>query len=111
MEKKIVVRMEPSREISVMLNEHKVITIGKTNRSIKANDIYELLDYKRGDIYTVEGVNEDNLDVPVLQFFIDLFKDITERLNRLSKLQDNDENEDIEETDNSLDYIDNMDDK
>jgi len=97
MEKKIILTMQPSKDIDIVLNEHDGITIGKENRIVKAEDIYNLLKYERGDVYTVESVNVQNLDVPVLKFFTELFCDITERLNRLSESQSGDEDEEYEE--------------
>ena len=97
MEKKIILTMQPSKDIDIVLNEHDGITIGKENRIVKADDIFNLLKYERGDIYTVESFNAQNLDAPVLKFFTELFCDITERLNRLSESQSDDEDEEYEE--------------
>ncbi len=96
MEKKIVLTMQPSKDIDIVINDYNRITIGQASRAVKADDIYNLLGYERGDIYTVESVNEQNIDVPVLQFFVELFKDITDRLNRLSETQNDDLDENAE---------------
>ena len=61
-----------------------------------ADEIYTLLGYERGDTYVVKSVNEQGLDIPVLQFFTELFRDITDRLNRLSETQNDDEDESVE---------------
>ena len=98
MEKKIVLTMLPSKDIDIVINEHNGMTIGKDNRNVKADDIYNLLAYERGDIYTITDVNEQNVDVPVLKFFTDLFQDIIERLNRISESQSDEEDEKGEET-------------
>ena len=88
--------MQPSKDIDIVINDYNRITIGQASRAVKADDIYNLLGYERGDIYTVESVNEQNIDVPVLQFFVELFKDITDRLNRLSETQNDDLDENAE---------------
>ncbi len=106
MEKKIVLTMQPSKDIDIALNEHNRITIGKDNRIVKANDIYNLLKYERGDTYTVESINEQNRDVPVLQFFTELFCDITERLNRISESHSCDEDEEENEEQSFKDVAD-----
>jgi hypothetical protein len=85
--------MQPSKDIEVVLNDYDRFTIGKDQRSVKADDIYNLLAYSRGDTYTVESVNEKNVDVPVLQFFTELFGDITNRLNRISGDQEGEDDE------------------
>ena len=102
MEKKIILTMQPSRDIDVVLNDHDRMTIGKGDRNVKADAIYNLLGYERGDTYTVESANEHNVDAPVLQFFTELITDITDRLNRLSENQD-DVQEEYDETDDIID--------
>lgn len=94
MEKKIVLTMLPSKDIEVAINEDVGMTIKKSNRTVEADAIYNLLGYEIGDKYEVESVNSQNLDAPVLQFFSDLICDITNRLNRMSENQNNDEDED-----------------
>lgn len=88
MEKKIILTMQSDKDIDIVLNEHDGMTIGKGNRAVKADAIYNLLGYERGDTYSVESVNEYNVDAPVLQFFTELIEDITDRLNHLSEDQD-----------------------
>lgn len=105
MEKKIILTMQQSKEIDVTVDDHDGMTIGTDNRSVKAEDIYKLLGYARGDTYSVESVNEGNVDVPVLRFFTELFSDITGRLNRLSENQDDaDYYEEEPEATNTFNY-------
>ena len=48
----------------------------------KADDIYRLIDFSRGDKHTVESLNETNVDATVLKFFEELLSDIRiERTN------------------------------
>ena len=113
MEKKIVLTMLPSKDIDIVINEHNRMTIGKDNRNVKAVDIYNLLAYERGDTYTITDVNEQNVDVPVLKFFTELFQDITERLNRMSESQSGEDDKEGEEenTEGSVFAFDQMDDE
>lgn len=80
MEKKIVLTMLPSKDINIAVNDKVMLTVSKNNRTIKADDIYRLLDYKIDDTYTIETVNEDILDAPVLKFFANLLQDIINRI-------------------------------
>ena len=84
MDKKIVLKMLPSKDINISIEEGNTITISKDNRSVKADDIYRLIDFSRGDKYTVESVNVANIDAPVLKFFEELLSDIVKILNRIS---------------------------
>ena len=84
MDKKIVLKMLPSKDIIVSIEDGNMITISKDNRSIKADDIYRLIDFSRGDKYTVESLNETNVDATVLKFFEELLSDIVKKLNRIA---------------------------
>ena len=90
MDKKIVLKMLPSKDINVSIEDGNTLTISKNNRSVKADEIYRLIDFSRGDKYTVESQNEANLDAPVLKFFEELLSDIVKKLNRIA---DSDEDE------------------
>ena len=85
MEKKIILTMHKSKDIDIVLDNDHHISIKKDNRSIKADAVYSLLSYEIGDTFIVESVNEPNLDEPVLQFFTELIRDITDYLNQLSE--------------------------
>ena len=84
MDKKIVLKMLPSKDINVSIEGGKTITISKDNRSVKADDIYRLIDFSRGDKYSVESQNETNVDATVLKFFEELLSDIVKKLNRIA---------------------------
>lgn len=90
MDKIIVLKMLPSKNINISIDNGNTITISKDNRSVKADDIYKLIDFTRGDKYTVESQNEANVDAPVLNFFEELLSDIVKKLNRIA---DSDEDE------------------
>ena len=85
MDKKIMLKMLPSKNITISIECGKTITIVKENRSIKADDIYRLIDFSRGDKYTLESQNEENVDAPVLKFFEELLADIVKKLNRMAE--------------------------
>ncbi len=84
MDKKIVLKMLPSKDINVSIEGGNMITISKDNRSVKADDIYRLIDFSRGDKYSVESQNETNVDATVLKFFEELLSDIVKKLNRIA---------------------------
>jgi len=84
MEKIILLSMQPNKNIDIMINGHRELTIERTSRTIKADVLYNVLRYSRGDTYSVEKVNETGLDIPVLDFFAELFSDICRRLNSIS---------------------------
>lgn len=90
MEKKILLKMLPSKDITLSIEGGETLIISKQNRQVKANDVYELLDFSRGDKYTVESENEAGVDEPVLLFFKKLMEDIVKKLNKIAD-SDNDE--------------------
>lgn len=81
MEKKIVLKMNDSKDISIVCNGRIVLTIPSEQRSIRAEQIYDLLDYSDGDHYTIEKKNDAKIDEPVLNFFFELMNDIITPLN------------------------------
>ena len=91
MEKKITLLMQASKDIDVAMNDSLVFSIPHENRYIKAEALFMLFSYSRGDKYTIKSINEKNLDAPVLVFFTNLIKDIADRLNRLSDDIDSEE--------------------
>ena len=84
MDKKIVLKMLPSKDINVSIEGGNTITISKDNRSVKADDIYRLIDFSRGDKYSVESQNETNVDAKVLKFFEELLSDIVKKINQIA---------------------------
>ena len=85
MEKKIILKMQTNKDITISCNGENDIIIPYYDRTIKADEIYELLNFSRGDTYVVVAENEQELDVPVLQFFEQLFLDIVKKINRIPK--------------------------
>ena len=105
MEKKITLAMQASKDIDVAMNDTLVFSIPHDNRSITAEALFMLFSYSRGDKYTIESINEKNLDAPVLAFFSDLIKDIADRLNRLGDDTDSEEGYNENNTGATLDFI------
>lgn len=90
MDKIIVLEMQPSKDIIVSIGDGKPLVIPKDNRNIKADEVYRLINFSRGDRYEVKSLNEENLDAPVLKFFEELITDIVRKLNRIA-ISDEDE--------------------
>lgn len=90
MDKKIVLKMLPSKDIVISVDGGNSLTIPKDNRCIKGADLYRLINFSRGDIIEVESENENSVDVPVLAFFLELISIIAKKVNQIS---DSDEDE------------------
>ncbi len=84
--------MDETKTIIINANGES-FKIEKDCRVIKADKIYELLDYNRGDTYSLKINNERKLDMPVFEFFTELFKELVDYLNTLSDNGDYTENE------------------
>ena len=80
MEKKISLEMLGSKDIEVKVNEDKKHTIKKERRIIRADDIYNIINYSNGDTYAIEETNSHGIDAPVLKFFVELFQEIVKGL-------------------------------
>lgn len=93
MDKKIKLEMKDNRDIVISVDDIEKITIIKDLREIKAEDIFQLLDYSDGDGFFVETVNEKNLDAPVLEFFKELLDDIVNKLGKEDDQEDDEESE------------------
>lgn len=76
MEKKISLEMLESKDIEIKVNEEKKHIIRKEKRIIRADDIYNVINYSNGDTYEIEGINRHVIDAPVLKFFVELFQEI-----------------------------------
>jgi predicted HTH transcriptional regulator len=87
MEKVIKIVMNDDKSITIFLNGSLMKTIDNKDRSLSAQEVYEILDYKAGDKYNVESLNEKNIDQPVLTYFKELFEDICKRVNGLSEIK------------------------
>lgn len=89
MDKNIVLEMKDNKDIVISVNNQEKLSIKKNSRKIKAEDIFDLLDYSIGDSFNINIVNTNNLDAPVVDFFRELLKDITDKLMA-------EENEDVD---------------
>ena len=86
MDKVIEVVMEENKDIILRCNDNESIIIKSNERKIEAEDIFKLLDYSKGDTYSISNVNEKGYDSQVVDFFSDLLKEITTKLS--NKLDD-----------------------
>ena len=81
MEKKIEMVMEADKNIKILVDGKEKKSISSENRKITADEIYNLLNYTKGDTYTIEKKNAKNLDTQVLDFFSELMSDIVNQVN------------------------------
>ncbi len=88
MDKKIILTMQSSKDIIVSINDEDSITIPRDNRSVRADEVYRLINFSRGDNYAVESLNEADVDAPVLKFFEELISDIVKKLNKIADLDE-----------------------
>lgn len=93
MDKKIKLEMKDNRDIVISVDDIEKITIIKDARKIKAEEIFQLLDYSDDDGFFVETVNEKNLDAPVLEFFKELLDDIVNKLGKEDAQEHDEESE------------------
>lgn len=89
MEKNIKLTMGTDKAITIFRNEKEVHIIN--NRTISAEKIYEILNFSKNDRFTVFIENKENIDIPVLQFFHELFNEITDKINGLSEKKEADD--------------------
>lgn len=76
MDKIIEVVMEENKDIILRCNGTESIIIKSDVRKIEAEDIFKLLDYSKGDTYSISNINEKGYDSQVVDFFSDLLKEI-----------------------------------
>lgn len=85
MENNILVKMEDDGVINIINNGILKCTINKENREINAKNIYETLDYKNNDTYTLNSENKENIDKSVFDALVKLYQEIIVEVNQLSK--------------------------
>lgn len=81
MGKKILLEMDNEKDITILVDEEIKSTIHANDRKMNAKEIYEVLEYKIGDKYSISTSNESKRDPDVLQFFYELFYEIIESIN------------------------------
>jgi hypothetical protein len=99
MEKNIKLTMDANKTVSIIVNEEKKYIIPENNRNISADKIYEIINFSIGDSYTVIGENPKKIDEPVLNFFLELFKEIINKINSLDDTNENNVSDDNTESD------------
>ncbi len=83
MEKNIKLKMEEDKMIRIFVNDNEKYIISSTDRSITAEKIYEIFEFSIGDHYSVSSENNENIEKPVLDFFVGLFSEIVNKINSL----------------------------
>ena len=78
--KNIKLEMKDNKNIGISVNNNEQIIIKKEARNIKAEEIFNLLDYSKGDIFSVSIENKKNYDGPVITFFQELIEEITKKI-------------------------------
>ena len=73
-QKNIKLEMKDNKDIGISVNNNEQIIIKKEARNIKAEEIFNLLDYSKGDIFSV------SIDGPVITFFQELIEEITKKI-------------------------------
>lgn len=103
MNKIITLKMKEDKDLVILRDDVEKITIPKDNRTIKANEIFDLFDYNVGDSYEIEIDNEKNLDEQVVNFFHELLSEISEQIitykeeeDEFASLVSNDDIKDLE---------------
>lgn len=79
-QKNIKLEMKDNKDIGISVNNNEQIIIKKEVRNIKAEEIFNLLDYSKGDIFSVSIENKKNYDGPVITFFQELIEEITKKI-------------------------------
>ena len=79
-QKNIKLEMKDNKNIGISVNNNEQIIIKKEARNIKAAEIFNLLDYSKGDIFSVSIENKKNYDGPVITFFQELIEEITKKI-------------------------------
>lgn len=68
-QKNIKLEMKDNKNIGISVNNNEQIIIKKEARNIKAEEIFNLLDYSKGDIFSVSIENKKIMMVQLLLFF------------------------------------------
>ena len=80
----IKLTMYKNKSLKISVNDEHKHTIEVQPRTISADVIFKIIDFKVEDHYSVISVNESGTDGEVLKFFVDLFKQISEKVNLIS---------------------------
>ena len=84
MEKTINLIMKNDKSLYIYVNDEEKCVIPNTNRSITAEKIYDIINFTKGDHYAVTDKCDDRNDKQVVEFFANLFRDITGKINQLN---------------------------
>jgi hypothetical protein len=83
MDKTIKIEMLNDKSLSISINDENKLTLPPNSRSITADAIYNLIAFTDGDKYNVVSENTPGVDSQVLDFFTELFVEITNKVNAI----------------------------
>lgn len=81
MEKTINILFTKEKDIVISMENGQSIIIHKDNRTISADDLYNLIDFSRGDKYIINKLSETG-DASY-KFFVELVEDIISKINKM----------------------------
>ena len=88
MNKKITIMMQHDKELVVLRDQKEKFRIPKDKRTIGAEELYNLFDYKPGDTFEIVKENPGNVDATVVDFFYELIKEIADQISSYTEAQD-----------------------
>lgn len=84
MDKTIKIEMLNDKSLSISVQDENKLILPPNGRSITADAIYNLIAFTDGDKYNVVSENTSGVDSQVLDFFTELFVEITNKVNAIS---------------------------
>lgn len=88
MDKTIKLIMNIDKSIDIYKNDDHKLTIIGENRQITAQDIYNILDFKPGEVILVECDNQHEIDIVVLNELKALIEDIIKDIKDIKSFND-----------------------
>jgi hypothetical protein len=88
MENEIKLVVKEDKSIEIQFNSSPFCVIESTDKKISADELYKLFDFSLGDSYFITSDNPQNLEIPVLNQFMELLEDIRKRLEELNVIED-----------------------
>lgn len=77
--------MNRDKSIDIMREGKLKHKIKEEKREISAQEIYNIFNYAKGDLYCIETQNSEQKDEPVLKYFYELFENINNKISGLSE--------------------------
>lgn len=88
MDKTIKLIMNTDKSIAIYKNDNHKLTIMAENRQITAQNIYNILDFKPGEVVHVECDNPHEIDIVVLNELKALFEDIIKEIKGIKSFNE-----------------------